>query len=134
MWLDLDLDLNVIISVLKRLNLIDEEGNCGAVCIICKTLGLIIRGLQWSLHIFYDIKCFGQWPLTIGHIHKFHISIHSKIKMFAFYPSRYLTAIVLEFLAKFFQNFLLFEYIYIYGFESKQCNVAAWSIYTIDLN
>ena len=54
------------------------------------------------------------WSMTVGHIHKFHISIHSKIKMFAFYPSRYLTAIVLEFLAKFFQNFFLFEYIYIY--------------------
>ena len=47
-----------------------------------------------STHLLWH-KVF--WPMTIGHIHRFHISIHSKIKMFAFYPSRYLTAIVLEF-------------------------------------
>ena len=49
------------------------------------------------------------WSMTVGHIHKFHISIHSKIKMFAFYPSRYLTAIVLEFWLNFFRIYYFLD-------------------------
>ena len=49
------------------------------------------------------------WSMTVGHIHKFHISIHSKIKMFAFYPSRYVTAIVLEFWLNFFRIYYFLD-------------------------
>ena len=49
------------------------------------------------------------WSMTVGHIHKFHISIHSIIKIFAFYPSRYLTAIVLEFWLNFFRIYYFLD-------------------------